>query len=92
MEKKLIVKELQELADLFVKKAEELNLLDEFKEYANEKVSSEGVILNTEIGLSFQGDSEADIKLVLASMRIGSVIHKTKHFGYNENEPEWEEL
>ncbi len=85
------VKELQKLADRFVKKAVKLHLAEVFEDGIGDKVHSKGVILNSELGISFQGDSKDDIKLVLATMRIGSVIHKTKHFGYNNNKPEWEE-
>ena len=91
-QKELIVKELQNLAEQFAQKAVELNLTEAFEEGISPKRHSEGVILNSELGVSFQGDSKDDIKLVIVSMRIGSVIHKTKHFGYNKTEPEWEDL
>lgn len=86
------VKELQKLADRFVKKAIKLQLTEVFEDGISSKSHSDGVILNSELGVSFQGDSKDDIQLVLVTMRIGSVIHQTKYFGYNRHEPEWEDL
>lgn len=86
------VKELQKLADRFVKVVTKLHLTEVFEDGISSKSHSDGVILNSELGVSFQGDSKDDIKLVLVTMRIGSVIHKTKYFGYNKHKPEWEDI
>lgn len=90
--KEKAVKELQKLADSFVKKAMKLQLTEVFEDGINTKQHSTGVILNSELGISFQGDSKDNMSLVLVTMRIGSVIHKVKHFGYNKHKPEWEDL
>lgn len=86
------VKELQKLADRFVKKAVKLHLTEVFEDGISPRSHSDGVILNSELGVSFQGDSKDNIKLVLVTIRIGSVIHQTKYFGYNKHKPEWEDI